>query len=588
MQAGWLAELRRRNVHRVLVAYLAVAWLLAQVAEFLSDAFDWPAWVLRALVIVLLLGLPAALAMAWFFEWTNEGLVREDPAPRGAALRLRLRPHRRFDLAVAGLLAVILGFIAASHEWRGGEPRPPPLPAGRETLAVLPFKPVVATDRDEALEFGMADTMILRLSGIAGVSVHPLSSVRRYAALDTDPLAAGRELGVRSVLDGSVQRSGGRLRVTARLLSVDDGHQLWSGRFDEQYTDIFTVQDSIADRVTAALALQLSPAEQQRLARRPTSDTVAYDLFLNGRYHWNRRSSPVDLQKAIDYYSRAAARDPQFALAYSGLADALALQAVFAVREPREVYPAALQAAERALQIDPDLAEAHATRGHIRLNFLHDWQGALEDFDEAIRHDPSYVMAHVWRGFWLVFTGRTDEGLAELAMAVELEPNALPLVVTHARGLYSARRHHEAAVAIERVVDVDPDNKLARALLASVYIELGRFDEALELAADLAGSAPGGYSLTGVALARAGRTREARAEVNRLIEEARQRYVPAYDIASVYAALGDKDDAFLWLDRAFSEPSALLGSLRADPVMEPLRGDPRYLEVERRLRLPDR
>ena len=583
MQAGWLAEFRRRNVHRVLIAYLAVAWLLAQVAEFLSDAFAWPAWILRALVIVLLLGLPAAIAIAWFFEWTPAGLVREEPAPRGAALRLR--PHRRFDLAIAALLAVALGYFAATHEWRDGEPRPPA--AGRATLAVLPFKPVVATDRDEALEFGMADTLILRLSGIAGMAVSPLSSVRRYSALDSDALAAGRELGVRSVLDGSVQRSGERLRVTARLLSVDDGRQLWSGRFDEQYTDIFAVQDSIADRVTAALAVQLTSVEQQRLARRPTSDSVAYDLFLNGRYHWNRRSSPVDLQKAIDYYRQAVARDPRFALAYSGLADALAVQVVFAAREPREGYPAALQAAEHALQLDPDLAEAHATRGHIRMNFLHDWPAALEDFDEAIRHDPRYAMARVWRGLWLVFVGRTDEGLAELATAVELEPSSMPPVVTYARGLYSARRHGEAAAALERVVEVEPQNMLARALLASVYIELGRFDEALVLASDVAGKSPGGFSVAAVALARAGRTDEARAALNRLVELAQHRYVPAYDIASVHAALGDADQAFQWLDRAFAEPSALLGNLRVDPVMDPLRGDPRYREVERRLRLPE-
>ncbi|EFK95814.1 adenylate cyclase protein [sediment metagenome] len=584
MQAAWLAELRRRNVHRVVIAYLAVAWLLAQVADFLADAFDSPAWILRALVIVLLLGLPAAIAIAWFFEWTPVGLVREEPAPRGAALRLR--PHRRFDLAIAALLAAALGYFAATHEWRAGETQLPPT-AGRATLAVLPFKPVVATDRDEALEFGMADTLILRLSGIAGIAVSPLSSVRRYSALDSDALAAGRELGVRSVLDGSVQRSGERLRVTARLLSVDDGRQLWSGRFDEQYTDIFAVQDSIADRVTAALAVQLSSVEQQRLARRPTSDTVAYDLFLKGRYHWNRRSSPVDLQKAIDYYSQAVARDPQFALAYSGLADALAVQAVFAARQPRDVYPAALQAAERALQLDPDLAEAHATRGHIRLNFLHDWPAALEDFDEAIRHDPRYPMARVWRGFWLLFVGRTDEGIAELATAVELEPSSMPQVVTYARGLYSARRHGEAAAALERVVEVEPQNMLARALLASVYIELGRFDEALALASDVAGKSPGGYSVAAVALARAGRTDEARAALNRLVELAQHRYVPAYDIASVHAALGDADQAFQWLDRAFAEPSALLGNLRADPVMDPLRGDPRYREVERRLRLPE-
>lgn len=457
------------------------------------------------------------------FEWTAAGPLRESSATGVASLRLR--PHRRFDLAVAGLLLLAVGYIAVTRDWRGSAPVRLPQIA-HASLAVLPFKPIVAGSRDEALELGTADTLITRLSGIADVAVRPLSSVRRYGSLEQDALAAGRELAVRSVLDGSVQRDGERLRVTARLLDVETGRQLWARRFDEAYTDIFAVQDSIADRVTAALSLQLTSNEQQRLARRPTSDTVAYDLFLKGRYHWNRRSSPLDLRKAIDYYNEAIARDPNFALAHSALADALAVQAVFAARDPSEVYPAALQAAEIALRLDPDLAEAHATRGHIRLNFLHDWHGSLVDFDEAVRHDPRYATARVWRGFWLTFTGRTDEGLAELAMAVELDPYSMPPVVTHARGLYWTRRHGEAAAALERVVEVEPENMLARALLANVY--------------------------------------------------------------SVHTALGDPDRAFEWLDRAFEDRSSLLASFRVDPVMDPLRGDPRAHEVERRLNLPPR
>lgn len=585
MRTDWIGELLRRNVHRVLVAYLAGSWLLAQVAEFLADAFAWPAWTLRALVIALLLGLPAVAAAAWFFELTPGGLVREAPRPQGAALRLR--PHRRFDLAVLALAVLALGYFVVTHDWRGrGDARPADAPAA--TLAVLPFKPVVAADRDEALEFGMADTLIMRLSGIADVAVRPLSSVRRYSALDTDAVGAGRELAVQSVLDGSVQRSGERLRVTARLLSVADGRQLWSGRFDEQYTDIFAVQDSIADRVTAALALKLSSAEQRRLQRRPTGDAVAYDLFLNGRYHWNRRWSPGSLQKAIEYYEQAIARDPQFALAYSGLADAQALQGVFALRAPREIYPVALENAERALVLDPDLAEAHATRGHIRLNFAHDWQGALEDYDEAIRHDPRYAMARVWRGLWLMTAGRSEEGLAEFATGVELEPNTTPPVVMYARGLYWARRYGEAATAIERVLEVEPDNSLARALLSAVYTQLGRNDEALLMAAGSAAQTPGGHSLLGVALARAGRAADARAEADRLVELAKQRYVPAYDVASIHAALGDVDRAFLWLDQALLEPSALLPTIRVDPVMDGLRSDPRYRDIEDKLRMPPR
>jgi tetratricopeptide (TPR) repeat protein len=196
-------------------------------------------------------------------------------------------------------------------------------------------------------------------------------------------------------------------------------------------------------------------------------------------------------------------------------------------------------------------------------------------------------MARVWRGFWLVFTGRTDEGLAELAMAVELDPYSMPPVVTHARGLYWARRYGESAGALERVVEVEPGNMLSQAALGSVYIELGRYEEAQAIGTEVAGKAPNGYSLAGVALARAGRIEEARAEADRLIELSNGRYVPAYDIASVYAALGDPDRAFEWLDRAFEERSSLLASIRADPVMDPLRGDPRYQEVERRLNLPE-
>jgi TolB-like protein/Tfp pilus assembly protein PilF len=583
--AHWLAELRRRNVHRVVIAYLAIAWLLAQVAGFLAETFAWPAWILRALVVVLLLGLPAAVAIAWFFELTPAGLVREQDAPRGAALRVR--PHRAFDVTLAVLIAIAIGYFAATHDWQGGQ-------AARSTgdspatLAVLPFRPTVASGRDEALEFGMADTLITRLSGLADVVVSPLSSVRRYVALEQDPIAAGRELGVESVLDGSVQKSGERLRVTARLLRVADGRQLWSERFDEKSTDIFVVQDSIADRVAAALALTLSPAEKRRLGRRATNDAVAYDLYLNGRYFWNRRGSPDDLRKAIGFYSRAVERDPQFALAYSGLADALAVQGVFGVRAPQDVYPKALAAADRALELDPDLAEAHATRGHLRLNFNYDWQRALDDYDEAIRHDPRYAMAHMWRGFRLIFVGHGDEGLSELQAARDLEPDSLPLAVNYARGLYWLRRYGDAEAELARVLEVEPKSALARAVLVSVHAELGRYEEGLALLSQGLADAPGSRGLRGVILAKAGRVGEARSELARLEELRKREYVSAYDLASINAALGDADAAFAWLDRAVVERSFLLTTLRVDPVMDGLRSDPRYVDFENKIRMPPR
>lgn len=583
--AHWLAELRRRNVHRVVIAYLAIAWLLAQVTGLLAEAFAWPAWALRAAVVALALGLPAAAAIAWFFELTPGGLVREQDMGLGAAVRVR--PHRALDVAIVVLIAIAIGYFVVTHDWRGGRSARPAADSPA-TLAVLPFKPIVASSRDEALEFGMADTLITRLSGVADVVISPLSSVRRYAALDQDPIAAGRELGVDSVLDGSVQKSGERLRVTARLLQVADGRQLWSGRFDEKSTDIFAVQDSIADRVAAALALSLSPAEKQRLGRRATGDAAAYELFLSGRYYWNRRGAPDDLKKAIEFYTRAVERDPRFALAYSGLADALAVQALFGVHAPRDVYPRALAAADRALELDPDLAEAHATRGHIRLNFQYDWQGALDDYDEAIRHDPRYALAHMWRGFRLIFVGRGDEGLAELQVARELEPESLPLAANLARGLYWLRRYDAAEAQLARVLEKEPQNGLARALLVSVNAERGRYDAAIALLSQGMANAPGGRGLRGVVLAKAGRVDEARAELARLEELAKHQYVSAYDLASIDAALGDTDDAFAWLDRAVVERSSLLTTMRVDPVMDGLRSDPRYVDFENKIGMPPR
>jgi TolB-like protein len=585
MSSGWLAEIRRRNVHRVLLAYLAGSWLVAQVTELLSDAFGWPAWALRATVVLLLAGLPAALIIAWFFELTPSGLVRE--AERKTSSTLRLRSHRAVDLAIAALITAALGYFVATHDWTRDEPQRAAAGAAAR-LAVLPFKPLLAANRDEALELGMADTLITRLSGIAGVIVSPLSSVRRYGALDQDPLAAGHELGASAVLDGSVQRSGERLRVTARLLDVVDGRQLWSARFEERYTDIFAVQDSIADRVTGALALQLTPAEHDRLRRRPTDDTVAYDLFLNGRYFWNRRGDPGNLHKAIGYYREAVARDANFALALSGLADAEAVVGVFGMNPPVEVYPEALQHAGRALHIDPGLAEAYATRGHIRLVYEHEWRAALDDYEAALRLDPRYAEGHMWRGFWMCFVGRCEEGIASLEAARELEPDSPTMSALLGRVLFWARRYEQAATHLERVLEIDPGNLLAVSLLCAVYGQQGRFDEALALLSDGAATALGSRALLGVTLALAGRTAEARAELVRLVALNATEYVSAYDIASINAALGDVEQAFHWLDSAFEERSALLHTLRADPVMDAIRADPRYAAAERRLGLPAR
>jgi tetratricopeptide (TPR) repeat protein len=264
------------------------------------------------------------------------------------------------------------------------------------------------------------------------------------------------------------------------------------------------------------------------------------------------------------------------------------VQGVFGVRAPQDVYPKALAAADHALELDPGLAEAHATRGHIRINFLYDWRGAMEDYDEAIRHDPRYASAHMWRGFRLLFVGRGDEGLAELRAARDMEPDSLALAVNYARGLYWLRRYGEAEAQLARVLEMEPRSNLARAILVSVRAERGQFEEALALLSQGAPVGPGSRGLNGVILAKAGRRDEARAELVRLEELSKREYVSAYDLASISAVLGDADGAFAWLDRAVVERSSLMPTLRVDPVMDGLRSDPRYADLEKKVGFPSR
>ena len=290
------------------------------------------------------------------------------------------RARLRRPVAVAAVMLMVVAAIAYALLFRRAPGvRPPEI----KSLAVLPFKPLVADHRDESLEMGMADTLIFRLSNLRDVTVRPISSVRKFSGLEQDPVAAGRELGVESVLDGQIQRWGDRIRVTARLIGVGDGKQLWAGQFDEKFTDVFTVQDLISEKVISALALKLTGEEQRRLTKHYTENAEAYQLYLNGRFYWEKRT-PEGLKRAIEYFEQAIERDPNYALAYAGLADSYALLGVFHL-PPKEAFPKAKEAALNALRIDDRLAEAHAALGHIKVQYEYDWAGAEKEYQTGHR-----------------------------------------------------------------------------------------------------------------------------------------------------------------------------------------------------------
>ena len=476
-------------------------------------------------------------------------------------------------LAMAAFALIIAGWMA----WRSNDAGPV-----SPTLAILPFKSISPADEDASLRFGMADTLISRLRELDHVSVQPFSSVRRYGKPDQDAVEAARVLGVTSVLDGSIQRSGDRLRVTARLLNVADGRQLWSQQFDEKFTDIFAVQDAIAARVAEALAIRLTGQADKRLKRRYTEDAEAYQLYVNG---WFQRSkaSEEGFRRSIEFFNQAIARDPNYPLPYVGLADSYAMLGVFGVVAPRETFPRALAAANKALELDAELGEAHTSLAHVKVQYERDLPGAEREYQRALALAPDYAVAHMLYGLFLAATDRPDDGLAHLRRAQELEPLQLAASANIGMLLYFSRRYDDAIRQLGNVLAVEPGMDHARSFLGRAYLRKGDTAAAIEEFKRRKSLSVGSYADLASAYALAGRRDEAVAELDRLIEASKTRYVSAYDIAVIQASLGNADEAFNWLNRNVDERGQMLGLLKADPAFDALRGDARMKLLQEKI-----
>jgi DNA-binding winged helix-turn-helix (wHTH) protein/TolB-like protein/Tfp pilus assembly protein PilF len=503
------------------------------------------------------------------------------PEP-GVGTPARARPRLWTAALAIASVALVAGALAV-FDFRG---RGPAAPSSREqtTLAVLPFKPMTASDNNQSLELGMAETLIVALNG-ARLPVSPLSSVRRFAGAEQDALAAGRELAVDVVLESYIQRDGDALRVSTRLLDVADGRQLWSQRYDEHFSDVLTVQDSIAARVLGALAPNLAGAMAP--LRRYTSNAEAYQLYLDGQFS-RRRASEVGLREALRSFQAAVERDPSFALAHVGLAECYSVLAVFGIDAPHQSFPLARQSIDRALALAPDLGEAYASLGHVKTQYEMDWPGAERALRRAIELNPSYAPAHQWLGLLLGVSGQFDAALEELRIAEALEP-AVPFYGALRGMVLSYRGEHDAAIEqLERSLAIAPELPNTRAFLTMAYLRRGDLDRAAEHAAAIRSPAPGSRGYVGQIHALAGRRAEALAEIERLVALSRERYVSAYDTASIYATLGEVDQTFEWLERAFEERSQIVTWLPWDDAFDSIRTDSRYAELTKRLPVASR
>ena len=498
----------------------------------------------------------------------------------------RLQTWRAGMLAIIAAATVLLLAMLATRQ-----ARTPPAVAAPDlkvrSIAVLPFKPLVAGQRDEALEMGMADTLITKLSGIRNLDIRPISAVRRYGGLDQDPVAAGREQQVDAVIDGQIQTAGERVRVTVRLLRVDGGQQMWAEQFDEPLTDIFALQDSVSGRVSAALAVTLSGDERSKLTKRHTENVEAYQLYLLGRYHLKRLTDD-GFAKALEYFQRSVANDPSYALAHAGIADAYFNLSGFNAVAPREGFPKARAAAETALRLDDGLGEAHAAlAGTI---FLHDWNWSAADaeYRRALALSPGDSDAHMAYGLYLAAMGRSSEALGATERALALDPLSPAKITAIGDVLYAARRYAEAEAQYRKALEMDPNFGYAHWALGRALTDQRKYDAAvgaIKKAIPLSGDSPDETAELARAYALAGNLTEARELLARLRRISERRYVAPTTFASIHAALGDKDQAFEWLANARAERDFLLVMVRVDPMFDALRDDPRFTRLLEAMKL---
>lgn len=487
--------------------------------------------------------------------------------------------------AAAALAVVFATLIYLISQRRSGALADQPV----KSIAVLPFKSLGA-DSDEYLGVGLAETLTARLSSLKLLTVRPTSAILKYASAEKETVVAGRELGVDTVLEGSIRRVGERVRVTAQLISTRDGSLIWTEKFDENFTDIFKLEDSISAQVAQALALKLSGEEQKRLTKRYTDNPEAYRFYLKGRYFWNKRTAD-GFQRSIAQFKQALEIDPDYALAYAGLADVYKGLAFYNFAAPNETMPQAKEASLRAIALNSTLAEPHASLAHVLTNYDWNWSEAEKEFKLSLELNPDYATAHQWYAIhYLTAKGRFEEALQHMKRATELEPTSLVMNSFMGATLHYAGKTDEAIEQLRKTIEMDPNFAVAHWQLGLAYEQKGKFDEAVaefQQAVTLSGGSPLMKAALAHVYAKTNKKSEAIRILNELQELSKRSYLSSYEVAAVYVALGDKEQAFQFLEQAYKEHCFHLVFLNVWPQFAPVRSDPRFRDLLHRIGLSE-
>lgn len=594
-----VSELQRRNVFRVAMAYLAVSWLLLQAGGLVFDAFELPRLVLRVLLALLLLGFVPALIFSWIYEITPEGLKRENEVD-GSQSVTHLT-SRKLNFIIIGVLAGVVAILLANQYRRphsvtaesaakvtsAAQPVAPATAASAvptTSIAVLPFTDMSQAKDQEYFSDGMSEELLNLLAQVPGLHVAGRTSSFSFKGKNAGIAEIGKALNVATVLEGSVRKSGNRLRITAQLINVADGYHLWSQTYDRKLTDVFAMQDEIAGAVVDALKLQLLPAQRPDASKRFVPSPEAYDQFLLGRQFANRNTQD-GYASAFAAYRRAVALEPQYADVYAALslaeksASFLTVSSADFVRGQRR----ALAAAEQAIASDPALADGYAARGAVRIESW-DWAGAQADIEKAFALNPESIATYACSACFLATQGRLQEAIVAVSKALEL--NQLSAEDWQKLGRFKAAVGDLAGArrALTRGLVISPKDGSLPFYLGLVSLLEGNPDAARAESERLSNGPPR-LVLVAAAEHDLGHTAASQQALEALLAKHSQDF--PYRIAEVHAWRGERDQAMAWLERAYAQHDRLLRFLKFDPLLRSLHGDPRYSALLRKMGLPE-
>jgi TolB-like protein/Tfp pilus assembly protein PilF len=455
-----------------------------------------------------------------------------------------------------------------------------------DSLAVLPLANASADPNAEYLSDGITESIINSLSQLPRLRVMARSAVFRYKAKEVDAKKVGRELGVRAVLTGRVLHLGNKLIIRTELIDVSDGRQIWGEQYDREPLDIIAVQEEISREISEQLRLRLTGQQMKLLTKRYTENTEAYHAYLRGHYYWNKRTEE-GFRRGIEYFQKAINEDPDYALAYAGLADCYNLLNSYGALPPKESAPLIKAAARQALKIDDGLAEAHTSLGHVKMMHDWDWPGAETEFRRALGLNPNYATAHHWYAIYLRAMGQFEESLKEIRQAQRLDPLSLIINTVVGTHFYYARQYDKAIAQCRETLELDPNFHVAYGVIGETYTQKGMYKEAIAALQKAISLSPGPDVLArlGYAYAVAGQRNQAKEVLNELQNLSRRRYIEPASRAIIYTGLAEREQAFAWLERAFEDRNELLVMLKVDPRLDTLRSDSRFTELLRRVGL---